>query len=143
MAAVNTRRVALGALAGCVVWTIWSLVINAVVLASRYATAQEAGQMLKQPRYSFFLGYWIVTLFVVSFILAWLYAAARATLGAGPGTALKIGLAVGFAAGFPSNLSTATWAPFTRIFPLFWMLDLWVGAVLAALVAGWLYKEAA
>ena len=141
MAAINMRRVALGAVAGGVAWVLWSMLINVVLLAHRYAAAQEAGLLLKAPRYSFFIGYWIVTLFLVSYILAWLYASARATLGAGFGTALKIGLVGGFIAGFPSNLSSATWAPVDRIFPLWWMLDLWVGAAAATVIAGWLYKE--
>jgi len=31
----------------------------------------------------------------------------------------------------------------SRFLPLGWMLDLWGGAILATLVAGWLYKEKA
>ena len=145
MAAVNTRRVLLGALAGGVVWNIWSIGINTVVLGARTQAAQEAGDFLRQPRYPFplFLGTWIVMLFVLAYILAWLYASARATRGAGPGTALLIGLVVGFAAGFPNNFATSTWAPFSRLFPLWWMLELWVGAILAALVAGWIYRDVA
>ncbi len=141
MAAVNTRRIALGAVAGGVVWLIWDTAINVAVLGSKYAAAQQAGLFLKLPRYPFFVGYWIVTIFLLSYILAWLYASVRATQGAGPGTALTIGLLVGFAAGFPMNLSIATWSPLGRVFPLWWMLDLWVGALLAALVAGWLYRD--
>lgn len=141
MAAVNTRRVILGALAGGVAWSIWDMAINFAVLAPKYAAAQEAGLFLKQPRYSFFVGYWIVTIFLFSYILAWLYASVRATQGAGPGTALKLGLLVGFAASFPMNLSFATWSPIDRVFPLWWMLDLWVGALVAALVAGWIYRD--
>lgn len=141
MAAVNTRRVVLGGVVGGVVWTIWTMVVNVAILGSHYAAAQGAGQLLKQPRYPFFLGYWIVTLFLLSQILAWLYASVRATRGAGPRTALAVGLLVGFAAGFPINLSCSTWAPFSRIFPLWWMIDLWVGSILATLVAGWLYKD--
>ncbi len=141
MAAVNVRRVTLGAVVGGVVWAVWSMVINTAILGSKYAAAQSAGLLLKQPRYPFFLGYWIITLFLLSYILAWLYASVRATRGAGPRTALTVGLLVGFAAGFPTNLSMATWAPFDRIFPLWWMLDLWVGATLAALAAGWLYRD--
>jgi hypothetical protein len=49
---------------------------------------------------------------------------------------------VGFAAGFPTNFAMAVWAPFSRHFPLWWMLELWVGAILAALIAGWFYKDA-
>jgi len=141
MATVNTRRVALGALAGGVVWSIWSTIVNVVILAPRYAAAQNSGMMLKQARYPLFLVYWFVTIFLLAYVVAWLYSSVRATRGAGPGTALTVGLLVGFAAGFPMNLSTAAWAPISRYLPLWWMLDLWLGAILASLVAGWLYKD--
>jgi uncharacterized membrane protein YoaK (UPF0700 family) len=81
-------------------------------------------------------------LFVLAFVVAWLYASARATIGAGPKTAAIIGALVGFAAGFPTNFATATWAPISRHFPLWWMLELWVGAIFAALVAGFVYHDA-
>jgi len=80
-------------------------------------------------------------LFVMAILMAYLYASARATLGPGPKTALKLGLIVGFMAGFPGNFGQATWSPIPRIFPLGWMLEMWVGAALASLVAGFLYKE--
>lgn len=142
MAAINTRRVLWGALAGGVVWNIWSIIVNMVVLRGRYEAAQQAGTLLMEPRYPFFVGQWIVLLFVLAFIVAWLYASARAARGAGPKTAALIGFLVGFAAGFPCNFATAVWAPISRYFPLWWMLELWVGAILAALVGGWLYQDA-
>jgi len=143
MAAVNSRRVLWGALAGGVVWNVWSVIVNAAVLSARYQAAQKAGAFLKQPRYPYplFIGVWIVMLFVLAFVVAWLYASARASRGAGPKTAAIIGLLVGFAAGFPTNFATATWAPISRHFPLWWMLELWIGAIFAALVAGWLYQD--
>ena len=141
MAAVNTRRVALGAVVGGVVWTIWSLIVHAVILESHYTAAQGANQLLKESRYPLFLAYWIITIFLLAYVVAWFYASVRATRGAGPGTALTVGLLVGFAAGFPVNLSVAAWAPFSRVIALGWMLDLWVGAILAAVVAGWLYRD--
>lgn len=141
MAAVNTGRVVLGAIAGTVVWVIWSTFIHLKILGPRYEAAQRAGLFLKEPRFPFFLGAWILILFVLALIIAWLYASVRATRGAGPGTALKIGLMIGFAAGFPISFSTAAWSPIGRRFPLWWMLELWVGSILAALVAGWLYRE--
>ena len=141
MAAVNTRRVALGAVVGGVVWSVWSIVVNTVILGSHYAAAQGTGQLLKEARYPLFLVYWIITIFLLAYVLSWLYASVRATRGAGPGTALTVGLLVGFAAGFPINLSLAAWAPLSRVIAVGWMLDLWVGAILAAMVAGWLYKE--
>ncbi|MGB7593437.1 MAG: hypothetical protein WBO19_19575 [Terriglobia bacterium] len=141
MAAVNTRRVALGALAGGVVWSIWSTVVNVVILKGRYGIAQDAGLMLKQPRYHGFPVYWFITIFLLAYVVAWLYSSVRATRGAGPGTALSVGLLVGFAAGFPMNLSAAAWSPVGRHLPLWWMLDLWLGAIVASLVAGWIYKD--
>ena len=139
--AVNTRRVALGALAGGVAWAIWSTLINAWWLEGRYAAAQSSGLLLKAPRYHLFLLSWFITIFLLSWVVSWLYASARATRGAGPGTAITIGLLVGFAAGFPMNLTTASWSPLSRFLPLGWMCDMWVGAILAALVAGWIYKD--
>ena len=141
MSAVNTKRVALGALAGGVVWSIWSAIINVVILQPHYAAEQNAGFLLKQPRYPSFVGYWFITIFLLSWVVAWLYSSVRATRGAGPGTALTVGLLVGFAAGFPINLTVATWFPVSRSIPLWWMLDLWIGAMLASLVAGWVYRD--
>lgn len=141
MAAINQTRVWLGAVVACVVWTLWSMAVNVGLIGARYQEAQQAKLLLDPPRYPFFYGQWIVTLFILSVIIAWLYASVRSTQGPGPRTALLVGLFVGFAAGFPTNFATATWSPLPRFFPLMWMLELWVGAVLAALVAGWLYKE--
>ena len=143
MAAVNSRRVLIGALAGGVVWSVWSMVVNAGILATRYMAAENAGLLLKQPRYGIatFMITWFVTLFLLAYVGAWFYASVRATRGAGPGTALQVGLLLGFAAGFPISLSVASWAPFSRAIPLWWMLDLWLGAILATLVAGWLYRD--
>ncbi len=103
------------------------------MLAKPYAAGQESGFFLKQPRYALFPLFWIVTLFVLAYVVPLLYASVRATRGAGPGTALPVGVLVGFAAGFPGALGVATWAPYTRMIPLWQMLEMWVGAILAAL----------
>jgi hypothetical protein len=141
MTVINRRRVWVGALVGGVVWNVWSILVNVVFLGDRYTVAQQAGQLLAQPRYRFFLPVWIVTIFLLSYIVALLYAAARTACGAGPKTALMIGMMVGFAAGFPGNFASAAWSVVDRIFPTWWMLDMWVGAVLAALVAGYTYRD--
>jgi uncharacterized membrane protein YoaK (UPF0700 family) len=141
MAALNSRRVALGAGAGFLVWAIWSTLINLVVLVPRYKAAVKAGQILAEPRYKLFPVYWYITLLIISYALAWLYASVRETRGAGPKTALVVGALVGFAISFPENLVAATFSPFDRFIPLMWMLDLWVGAILATLVAGFFYRE--
>ena len=142
MAAVNKKRVALGVLLGGLAWGIWSMAVNAAILASHYATAQEAGQLLKAPRYPLFLVYWFLGLFIFTYILTWIYLSLRETLGPGPKTALRVGFLVGFAIAFPINLSVASWVPIDRVFPMWWMLDLWVGAVLATFISAALYKDA-
>ena len=137
---VNTTRVWLGGIAGGVVWNAWSFFMN-TRLGPFYEAMQKQGLFLKEARYPFFVGQWILLIFVMSILVAYLYAWSRATAGAGPKTALKIGMLVGFCAGFPSNFAQATWSPVPRVLPLGWMLEMWGGAILAALVAGFLYKE--
>ena len=106
-----------------------------------YEAMQKQGLFLKESRYPFFVGQWILLVFVMSILIAYLYAWSRATAGAGPKTALKIGMIVGFCAGMPGNFAQAAWSPVPRMLPLGWMLEMWVGAILAAVVAGFLYKE--
>jgi hypothetical protein len=141
MAAINRRRVWLGTLVGGIVWNAWSLLIGVTILFPRYPEAQAAGHYLQEPRYSSYVIVWILTLFALSYVVSLLYASSRATCGAGAKTALIIGVMVGFAASFPSNLGAATWSPVDRIFPLWHMIDLWGGAVLATLASAWLYKD--
>ena len=139
---INRGRVFLGGLAGGVVWVVWGFLVNQFVITNaRYQAAQDAGLFLRESRYPAFVGQWIVITFALAIIVAHLYVWARQTMGPGPGSALKIGFLVGFAAGFPENFAQAAWSPVSRVFPLGWMLEMWVGAILATLVAGWLYKE--
>ena len=139
---LNTARVWLGGIAGGVVWTLSSFLIG-LKMNPLYAAMQQQGYFLKEPRYRFFYGEWILFLFVMSILLAHLYAWSRATAGAGPRTAVKVGMIVGFCAGVPVNFGTAAWGVIPRMLPLGWMLDMWVGAILATLVAAWLYKDKA
>ena len=139
---INRGRVFLGGLAGGVVWVVWGFLVNQFVITNaRYQAAQDAGLFLRESRYPAFVGQWIVITFALAIIVGHLYVWARQTMGPGPGSALKIGFLVGFAAGFPENFAQAAWSPVSRVFPLGWMLEMWVGAILATLVAGWLYKE--
>jgi hypothetical protein len=140
--ALKNGRIWLGGLAGGVVWSVWSILVNNFGIKSvRYEAAQNSGLFLKTPRYSLFSLQWIVLLFISAIIVAHLYAWCRQTLGPGPFTAVRIGFWVGFIAGFPLNFAQATWAPLDRAFPLGWMLEMWLGCIFAALVAGFLYKE--
>jgi uncharacterized membrane protein len=139
---LNRTRILLGGLAGGFVWLIWSWAAGRFIIGTaRYDAAQSAGLFLRIPRYHAFLAEWIVALIVMAIVLAYLYACARQTLGSGPKTALMIGFLVGFVAGFPLNFAQAAWSQIDRMFPLGWMLDIWVGCILATLVAGWVYKD--
>jgi hypothetical protein len=140
--ALNKGRIWLGGIAAGVVWNVWSYIINTFGIQHvRYVAAQNAGVFLKTPRYSFFVAQWIVLLFILAIVVAHIYAWTRQTLGPGPGTALRVGFWVGFIAGFPENFAQATWLNTSRALPAGWMLEMWLGAILAAMVAGFLYKE--
>jgi hypothetical protein len=139
---LNTTRIWLGGIAGAVVWIAWGFFIG-MRQAPLYQAMQKQGLFLKESRYPFFAAQWILLILVMSILIAHLYAWARATAGAGLKTALKIGMIVGFCAGVPDNFAQAAWSPVPRVLPLGWMLDLWGGAILAAVVAGFLYKDAA
>ena len=138
--AMNRGRIWLGGVAGGVVWSVWSFLVG-MRQTPLLEAMQNQGLFLKQPRYPFFVAEWLLLLFIMSILLAHLYAWSRSRLGPGPKTALTVGALVGFCAGVPGNFAQAAWSPIPRMLPLGWMLDLWIGAILATLTAGWLYKE--
>ena len=149
MAAINTRRVWLGALVGGLAFFAWSMIMEfgvsaALVGATRRRIAFAAGWFLQVPRVpaGVALTVWTLSLFVIAGGLAWLYAAMRATVGAGPRTALLLGLIVGFAAGFPLEFMHAAFQPLSARYALIWMVEMGVGCVVAALAAGWTYRDA-
>jgi hypothetical protein len=137
---LNTTRVWLGGIAGGVVWNAWGFFIQ-TRQTPFYEAMQKQGLFLKESRYPFFVAHWLALVFVMSILIAYLYAWSRGTAGAGPKTAVKIGMIVGFCAGVPGNFAQAAWSPVPRMLPLGWMLEMWVGAILAAVVAGFLYKD--
>jgi hypothetical protein len=147
---INHRRVWLGALVGGLVFFAWSMIMEfgvsaALVGATRRDVAVTAGWFLKVPRVPIgvALSIWTLSLFVIAGGLAWVYAAMRATVGAGPRTAAMLGLVVGFAAGFPLEFMHAAFQPLSARYALGWMLEMGGGCVLAALAAGWTYRDGA
>jgi hypothetical protein len=141
MGAVNVKRVVWGGLVAGVVWFAWAAFVNFVLLMPRYMATQAAGLMYEKPRYAVFPLVWMAQFLVFGVLIAALYAGVRATWGAGLLTALKVGLIFGLAAGFSVNFYVSAWVPFTRYIPAGWVLELFGGAILAALIAGWLYKD--
>lgn len=143
MASINYKRVVLGTVAGGVTWMVWEVVWTMVWAMLFFETPEESMKLTGEPHYGAGVHYavWFPTMFLLSGLVAWLYAVARSTLGPGPRTALLIGCSVGFAAGFPANFFVSNWLAVDRLVPLHWSVDLWVGSILAALVAGLLYKD--
>lgn len=139
MPSLNAKRVWVGGLFGGILWNVWSFLVNGWILGERYNAAQKGGEFLQEPRYPFMI-FWVITVMIMGWIAAWAYASVRNTLGPGPWTAVRVGFFIGFLAGFPINLSLASWLPLNRFFPLWWMIELWVGAIVATFVAGWYYK---
>ena len=127
---------------GRVVWTACTFPLGRIgAVEANYAAAMAAEQFLKVPRYPLFAVEWIVLLFVLTYILTGFYVSLRGPLGPGPSTALRVGSLASFAMCFPLTFALAAWAPYSRVLPLFWMAELWAGAILATLVAGWVYKD--
>ena len=139
---MNTKRIWLGALAGWFGFAVWDFA-NAMIfhLPDRYAAAQAAGVFLKESRYPLFALHWEVGLLLCAVVCAWAYAWSRKTMGPGLGSALKLGAMIGFVAGFPLNLAQEAWTTGDRWMPFAWMLDMWVGCIIATVVAGWVYKD--
>jgi hypothetical protein len=150
VAAINSRRVWLGALVGGIVFFVWSMItelgLSAVIVGQARRDIAGMNQwFLQTPRVPVpvFFVVWIVSLFLIAYGLSWLYAHLRATAGAGPATAAKVGLAVGFAAGFPLEFAHSVFQPLSARYGIMWMVEMIVGCILAALAAGWMYREPA
>lgn len=140
-APINRNRVLVGGILGGVAWNLWSIIINVGMLGKRYPEAQAAREFLPEPRYAFFPVAYIVILLAMGIGVAWLYAVSRNTLTPGPGSAMKVGLVVGIVSTLPMNFALSAWFPGSRMFPLGWTLEGLIGCILAALVAGWYYKD--
>ena len=56
-------------------------------------------------------------------------------------TARNLGLVVGFAAGFPMEFAHAAFQPLTVRYGVLWMIEMVAGCILAALAAGWMYRD--
>jgi hypothetical protein len=141
MGAVNVKRVLWGGLAGGAAWFVWATIVNFALLMPRYVATQEVGMMHEKARYATFPIVWAAQFLVFGILIAALYAGVRATWGAGPLTALKVGLIFGVASGFSVNFYISAWIPITRYIPAGWVLELFGGSILAALIAGAIYKE--
>src|SRR5260370_27905186 len=107
---LNTARVWLGGIAGGVLWNAWSFFIQ-TRLGPFYEASQKQGWFLKEPRYPFFVGEWMLLVFAMSILIAYLYAWTRPTAGPGLKTAAQIRIIIGFRARLPRHFSEAPVSP--------------------------------
>lgn len=140
MAGINTGSVIKGGLAAGVLINISETILNMPVMGPQFEAFMKSLNL--PPVGGAAIGYFMVMGFVQGVLIAWLYAGIRPRLGPGPKTATIAGLYVWFFASFycvtgfaavgmfPTNLLTIT---------LVWTL---VEQILAAQVAGWIYREA-
>ena len=140
---VNYKRIAIGAIAGSAVWSIWTSLVTMTVLMPVYATEQKLGHVLAVPRFGFgtFFFSWFVMLILVTSVSGYIYACLRSVIGAGPKSALKVGLSLGFIAAVPANLSVLGWSPMIGKIPMIWTLDTWLGITLATCTAALIYRD--
>lgn len=141
MGKINWGRVILGGLAAGIVINLSEWVLNGVVLKEQWAESMKAlgksGEVTANQ-----IIVWNIWGFLLGIGLVWLYAAIRPRFGPGAGTAVKAGLAVWFFAHFLWTLGSWNMGLFPQnalMIGVAWEL---VQSILAAVVGGWLYKEA-
>jgi len=141
MGKINWGRVILGGLAAGVVINLSEWVLNDMVLKEQWAEAMKAlgktGEMTAKN-----IVVWNIWGFLAGIGAVWLYAAIRPRFGPGAGTAVKAGLAVWFFAHFLWTLGMWNMGLFPQnalMIGTAWAL---VETIVAAVVGGWVYKEA-
>jgi len=141
MGKINWGRVILGGLAAGIVINLSEWLLNGVVLKEQWAESMKAlgksGEVTANQ-----IIVWNIWGFLLGIGLVWLYAAIRPRFGPGAGTAVKAGLAVWFFAHFLWTLGSWNMGLFPQnalMIGVAWEL---VQSILAAVVGGWLYKEA-
>ena len=142
MASINTGKMLLAGVAAFVVLYVADGLVNGVLLADQWAAYQKsigkAGEFSGGQ-----LGIFAVLDLIAGMAVAWIYASIRPRFGSGPATAVRAGLlAWVLTALLPNSFLIASEAMPANL--------LWVGIgfavvqyVLAALVAGFIYKEEA
>lgn len=141
MAGINGRRwVAGGLAAGLVVWLLEGAA-SVVYMDDMQAALQRVGLSLQMNATMWALS--VVVSLIVGFALVFFYAAARPRFGPGPKTAVVVAVGL-WASGYLLSLIGYY---MVGIYPT-GMLMVWgvaglVEMIVAALVGGWVYREAA
>lgn len=141
MGKINWGRVILGGLVAGVVINVSEWILNGLVFKERWEEAMKAlgktGEMTGTN-----IVVWNIWGFLAGIGLVWLYAAIRPRFGPGAGTAVKAGLAVWFFAHLLWTIGTLNMGLFPQNMVITGVVWALVETIVAALVGGWIYKEA-
>jgi len=137
---INYGRMILGGVLGAVVLFAMGFLVHGILLKDNYMFFQTMGSVLPEPgRENGMLIHSVATI-ISGLCLSMLYVVARKFGGAGPMTAIKVGFTVGL---FTIGGVSAEYAFYNLggMIPLMTLADNIVGCMLAALVAGMVYKD--
>ena len=139
---LNRGRIWLGGLAGGVVWNLWSFFIYHYITSARYVVRQNAGLVPENAALSVLHGG-----SGSCSCLFWRSRSRTCTPGRvrdwGQAPAPRSRSAFWWASSPASRTISRrpTWSAVGRALPFGWMIEMWLGAILTALVAGYFYKE--
>jgi hypothetical protein len=143
MGRINWGRVFLGGIVAGIVINLSETLLNTVVVKNDWAEAMRA--LGKDPAAAMSgnaMVIWIIWGFLAGIGIVWGYAAIRPRYGPGAKTAAIAGIGAWYFAGFLGNLAMMNMGLFPQkliTIGLVWGL---VEFIVAAIVGGWLYKEA-
>lgn len=139
---MNTKRILVGGFVAALIITAAETLLFGLVLADPMSAAR-AEKGVAEASWATISN--IATTVVLGLILAWLHAAIRPRFGPGPATALRAGVVLWIATWLiyyvwlaPSGRGLLFLEPGLTALVLVWEL---AGVLLAALAAGWVYRE--
>jgi hypothetical protein len=140
MGRINVVRVVLGGLLAGLVINVSESILNLFVVADSMELAMREHNMV--PPGGSTIPIYMVVGFLLGVVTIWIYAAIRPRFGPGPKTAVLAGFVVWLLAYLWRLLDiglAGLFDPGLLVLPAAWGL---VEIVIAALVGGWLYREA-
>ena len=139
MEKINYGRMILGGFLGTVVIFMVGFLFQAVILAPQHEYFMEKGTVLAQPREMGVIVH-ILGGLVCGQVLSFCYVVARKFRSPGPTTAILTGLTVAL---FTAGDTTAEYAFYDLggMIPVMTFVNNIVGAILATLTAGFIYKD--
>ncbi len=141
MGKINWGRVILGGLVAGVVINVSEFILHTMVVGEQWKEAMKALNLSGEPTTQQIV-VWNIWGFLVGIATVWLYAAIRPRFNPGAGTAVKAGIAVWFFTHLLMTLGMWNMGLFPQAPWVIGLVWTFVETIVAALVGGWIYKEA-